>query len=39
VSSVNKLKIDSKKKISMAKTKVFTENLWFCGKKVGEING
>lgn len=26
-------------KISMHKKKVFTEKLWFCGKKVGEING
>lgn len=23
----------------MQKKKVFTEKLWFCGRKVGEING
>ena len=27
------------KSISMNKRKIFTENLWFFGKKVGEING
>jgi hypothetical protein len=39
IATVSKTPSLKEKSISMQKKKVFTESLWFCGKKVGEING